>query len=558
MSILGSINIGTRGLAASQLALNVLGQNVSNANTEGYSRKRLELTSAIRADAQFGEMGFGVEIENVNRINDEFLESQIRLQVTEQGYYESLDATLERIENILTEPSDSGLNLILDNFWNSWQDLANNPEDPASRDVVRSSGLVVQDKLHTLAYQLEDLRSSQDADLASKVEEVNGIIKEIYSLNEEVSVAEIKDGEANDSRDRRELLMQRLSELIDIDAVEDGLGRLTITTAGNVIVGPSTYVSIELERVSGTDRFGNTIAEVGLRFGNTKRPYVPRGGELKGLLDSRDEIIPKYQNYLDQIAQTLVTQVNNIHRTGYNIAENTGVNFWDSTRTRADNISLSAAIQADSLNIAAAAGGLEQTVPPFGATIPPVGTVLDLTAVSPAYQNIIEGSVQIQWAGPPPRTLREGAGADYVVDYRNGTVTFLNYAAFPDPNPINIGFSYNQAGFPGPGDGSNALSIAQIRDQLTMGNDGLGNPTETVGEYYASLMGELGIERNQAESTLETRRFLVDQFKARKQEISGVSLDEELADMIRYEHTYQASARYITTINSLLDTLLSM
>ncbi len=556
MSLMGSLGIGVRGLSASQLALNVTGQNISNANTEGYSRKRLELSAATRRDGWFGEMGFGVEIESVKRVTDHFLETQIREQLTDQGYFDVQDGALERIENILSEPNDSGLNEAIDKFWNSWQDLSNNPEDPASREVVRSSALVLEDKFHTISRELQDYRSSMNQDIEGTVNQVNGLIDELFSLNNEVAVGEIRGGEANDSRDRRDQLVQRLSTIIDVDVIEDDLGRITLTTAGNLLVGPSNAIHLELMRKSIVDVNGQDQSVVLIQFGNTRKDYMPRGGTLRSLFDVRDAVIPKYQSEINKVSEAIVRTVNETHYTGYNLKGNTGLLFFEDSQTRADNLSLSAAIRETSDNIAAAAGG--NSIPVLGAVsfVPPAATPqLDLKTIELKYHDIAVGSMKITWNG---LTLDEGAGKDYVVDYEQGTINFLNYARYNPADALKIDFRYNETGFSGPGDGSNAMKIAQLRDAYTMVENSNGDNTKTIGEYYSSLIGVLGIERNQARANAETRNFLVDQFQSRKAAVSGVSLDEELANMIKFEHTYQASARYISAINTILDVLMNI
>ena len=556
MTAFESLKIGTRGLAASQLAMNVTGQNISNANTEGYSRKRVELSADKRTDPQLGERGFGVEIEKVARYTDEFLELQIRDQLSDEGYFTAFNRVFERIENILTEPNDSGMNKTLDKFWDSWQDLANNPQDAASREVVRSSALVMTDKFHTLANQMDKLRLSLDTDIEEKIDEINGLIKEIYTLNQEVATGELQNGEANDSRDKRDLLVRKLSTVIDVGIVEDELGRITLTTAGNVLVGPSSFLTLKIAKNS---QSGNTTGSVignQITFANSNKRYNPRGGELKGIIDARDEILPRYQALLDQIAGNLVSTVNRVHESGYNLKSNTGISFFSGTETLASNIQLSASVLSDASNISAAKGGT--TVGPIteNLAVPPAGAPqINLRNIDPNYRYLTNGSLELRMGNV---TLEEGAGRDYVVDHEFGVITFINYGRYAGGEALDVTFRYDAAGFPGPGDGSNALSIAQLRDQQTMSRTPLDPPNQTVGDFYAGLIGVLGIERNQAQANMDTRKFLVDQFKERKLEITGVSLDEELANMIRFEHTYQASARFISSINQILDVLLNI
>ncbi len=557
MSIFDSLSIGTKGLYASQLALNVTGQNISNANTEGYSRKRIDLSSDKRGDTKFGEMGFGVEIDKVSRYADEFLELQIRGQMSDEGFYTVFDEVFERIENILSEPNDSGLNETMEKFWNAWQDLANNPQDAAAREVTRSSSLVLTDKFQTLSRQLDELRASLDSDVVETTNEINGYIRNIYTLNGEVATGELQNGEANDSRDKRDLLIRKVSTLIDVGVVEDKLGRVTLTTSGNVLVGPSSYIELEVARRSSERSTATGLSvRTEIVFSSTKKVYKPRGGELKGIMEARDDVLPKYQKWLDQIAGTFVKEVNQLHTTGYNLDGNTGVLFFDETGTRADNMALSAALMQDARNIAASAGGSTIGLVTESSTVPlAANPKLDLKLIDSKYKNISLDSIKVMMGGVQ---LDEGAGKDYVVDYQFGTITFLNYARFSGSEPIDVSFRYDTAGYPGPGNGSNALDIARLRDKQSMSRVEGGDVNQSIGNFYSGVIGVLGIERNQAQANRETRRFLVEQFENRKTEITGVSLDEELANMIKFEHTYQSSARFISSINRMLDVLMNL
>ena len=235
------------------------------------------------------------------------------------------------------------------------------------------------------------------------------------------------------------------------------------------------------------------------------------------------------------------------------------MHFFDPTKVKANDISLSDAVLGSSQNIAAAKGGVITDVAVFAAPggIPAAGTpTLDLRTVNPAYQNLAQGSVQLTLADGS--VLSEGSGKDYVVDYERGVVTFLNYARYAAADAVNVKLQYNTTGYPGAGNGQNALEIAQLRHKTTMGADADGNPTQSISEYYSAVIGRLGIEKNQNGSRLETKEFLIAQMDAEQASLAGVSLDEEMANMIKFENSYQASARFITTINSMMDVLMNI
>src|ERR1035437_4045903 len=162
MSLFDLLGIGSRGLAASQTELDVTGQNVTNANTAGYSRKVVNLQAGVRQDALMGQMGMGVDVVNVQRLRDALLDKQMQEISTQQGQQQQTDDSLQSIQNILTEPADSGLNSFMDKFWSSWQDLANNPSDPTARQAVSDAGSALVNRFHDVGTQMDSLVAQQN------------------------------------------------------------------------------------------------------------------------------------------------------------------------------------------------------------------------------------------------------------------------------------------------------------------------------------------------------------------------------------------------------------
>ncbi len=180
------------------------------------------------------------------------------------------------------------------------------------------------------------------------------------------------------------------------------------------------------------------------------------------------------------------------------------------------------------------------------------GLYRDPAAATPVLaQNVVRGSVVVS---TPTVTLTEGV--DYHIDYVNGTIQMLH--AGYDAEDLTVDFEYRTGGFNGPGDNSNAIAIAQLRTDLTMKPDILGEPTVTYAQFYSSVIGVLGLSRNEASSNLETRQFLVAQYESHQDSIAGVSLDEEMANIVKYQHTYQAAARIISVTDEMLDTMINM
>lgn len=559
MSLLSVLNVGTRALFASQLAMDVAGQNISNADVEGYSRKRLNLQPDYRYDSTYGQIGVGVETVNIERMRNIFIDEQIRRQNHEVGYYEEMDYTLESIENIFTEPSDTGIVHFMDQFFDSWQNLSNNPSDISARTMVKTNAEILIDVFHNTAGELTNLRQTRNEELQQQVNKVNEICKELHNLNMEIGTVELNNQNANDSRDRRDVLLKDLSKIIDITVVENDTGQITVTTSGNIIVSPVFYQ--ELETTTTTTRLsdGTTQFETGIRFSNSKNMFNPQGGQIKGLMESRDKIIPEYQKQLDFLARGLVDKVNELHTSGYNLNGFTGINFFDPATTGASNVKLSASILSDVDNISAASGG--ETHPAsqniliagthnFG--IDPIQLYRDPASIPLVNaRNIVEGSAIVSTS-----TITLVEGVDYHIDYVAGTFQMLHNGY--DGQDLQIDFDYRSGGFAGPGDNSNAIKIAGLRSELTMNADVHGNGTSSFTEYYSSMIGRLGLSRNEADSNLQTRTFLIDQYETHQDAIAGVSLDEEMADLIKFQHTYQAAARLISITDEMLDSLLNM
>ncbi len=567
MGLFDSLNIGMSGLNASQAAIDITGQNISNANTAGYSRKVLNQSADVVRDDARGQRGMGVSVKEIDRIRNSFLDRQTWEQVGEKGYSTEVDNAYTRIENILREPTENGLAAQMNKFWASWQDLANNPADLSSRESVKAAATTMVDTFHNVYKQIEDYGLSMNNPLIEKSKTVNDLTNQIFMLNDKVAGSEITKGQkANDTRDQRDILVRKLSELVDVQTIEDAQGRCIITSGGNQLVGPADVQKLETYGVDKTLSDGTKTSELRLRFAGNYRNFEPRSGDLKGIMDARGQVLTGYMNDLNTLASSMVKQVNDVHILGYNLNQVTGVQFFDGNKLQAGTMQLSGAVQADAKNISAGAGGKIQAVatvlprPVIPAALTPT---LNLTTTDPKFRDLVKGSMKITLLGPGPAfapagDLEEGAGKDYVVDNAKGTITFLNYARYAPGTSIDVQFSYNTTGFSGNGNGQNALQIAGLRLKASMSPDTSGTNTQSMNSYYAATIGKLGIEKNQNASRKETKEFLIGQMDSEQNAVSGVSLDEEMTNMIKFENSYKASARFISAVTSMMDVLMSL
>lgn len=450
------LEIGKRALLAQQLSLNLTGHNIANVNTPGFSRQNSIMETNQPMVLPFGSLGTGVDVSDIRRIRSVFLDQQFRSESHRLGKWRFLSQTWNQVESIYNEPEDTGLSALLDDFWNSWQDLANNPESESARVAVREQASLLINSFHHLSTQLRDLRDSLDTDINTMVQQINNIASQIAGLNQSIASAELTGNTANDLRDRRDYLVDQLSQWVNVGVLEQSNGSYTVLLGGMALVDGTSHLQIATE----TQSSGSSVT-TRVFFQGTGIEIEHSGGEFEGILEARDEIAVERQAELDLLARELVSTVNEIHRAGYGLGGETGIDFFDPDTTGAADIQLNTLILQDVNCIAA---GL------------------------------------------------------------NGEI----------------------------GDNSNALAMAALRDKLVL-RDG----QATFNEYYASVVGKIGIKSQEAQNLEQNQMALIFQIENARQSTSGVSLDEEMANMIRYQHAFEAAARVVTAMDSALDTIIN-
>jgi len=459
------LEIGKRALLTHQLSMTTVGHNIANVSTPGYTRQRVTVVSTDPLETANYNIGTGVTATTITQIRDPFLTTQYRRENKSLGEWESREKSLGQIETFFSEPTDNGLGDVLDNFWNSWQDLANavgSGTEAAARSAVVSQSQTLVETFHYLSNQLDQLQSSCDSDVVARVGEINETAKEIAELNRMIASEELGGQTANDLRDQRDLLIDDLSKMVDVTTSEKANGSVTVSISGMTIVEDKNSFALGTKVSSSEGESWHDVV-----WGGTSSTIKITGGELKGLIDTRDEIIPEIREQLDELAASLVSEVNSYHRAGYAIYEDqgvtitsTGLDFFNSNYTTADTIQLETAIENNSNLIAVSADGAE-------------------------------------------------------------------------------------------GDNSNALNIASVQNKTISALDGT-----TLNGYYNAIVGQVGVKSNEAQTFRANSETLMQQIETSRESVQGVSLDEEMTDMIKLQHAYDAAARVITYMDEALDTLI--
>jgi flagellar hook-associated protein 1 len=459
-NIYGMLDVGRTALATQQKAIAVTGNNIANVNTPGYSRQRLNMEQSEPVLTDGGQMGSGVQANRqIERIYDRFLESQIVSEKQNFGRWETQKDGLAKVELLFNESSGYGVSNALSMFWDSWQDLANNPGGHVERTTVVANSEFLTDTFNGIAEDLDQLQSESDGAVQNLVDEINPISEQIAELNWQIASIEGTGQTANQYRDERDLLLKDLSEKIDINYFEDGDGFVHVMVGeGKPLVDNGN--SWQLETQTNTTTGMQDVYWVDTAGNAQNITSEIEGGNLKGQLEVRDNYIPGYLSRLDDLASEVISQVNTLHSSGYGAdGVSTGYDFFSGTDAR--TISVSTDIQGDSGLIAAA-------------------------------QDI------------------------------------------------------NSAG-----DARNAAAIAALQDAATMSGD-------SFQDYYASLVSDVGSHAQESNVYYDYQNSKLTQMESYREEVSGVSLDEEMVNLVKFQNAYNAAAKMVSTVDKLLDTLMGM
>jgi flagellar hook-associated protein 1 FlgK len=618
------IEIGKRAVIAHQQALNTTGHNLSNASTEGYSRQRVEFSPfepiylpGLNREETPGQIGQGTVVERIERIRDQLLDRRIVAQAGGEGYWTARDPYIRMMEQAYLEVGDNSVRGKLDAFWDAWQELSVYPADTAPRTAVIERGKSLIDSIHERYKDLKGLQDMAEEDIRLTVERVNDLSTQIAGLNRDIQKIKAQGDNPNDLMDRRDLLVDRLSSMIDVTVDQRDPDEFMVHTAGLILVQGHIGRQFSLERGSETEGYSRII------WGETGQDIQFRDGSLAALVELRDHTIQSEIQTLDSMTMNFVDLVNEVHRSGYGINGLTGLDFF-TERPFVPNVNGNYDRDGDGIfdssYIFRVSGtntlgsreqtGLEGVITLSGASgnveVPyyPTDTVQDIISRinnsgaevvarlnregrltlkgTPSPDSILPGGnpdfvirhiedsghFLTGYAGvlnaPGPGGAYNWGGADAVAALRGGAADYavapvahpsgwieVNPAILKDPSSVVSGFGEN--GRPAnPGNGEAALAIASIRNtQVMVGRLG------TFDDYFADAVGRIASLGAQSRDELETQNLIMKQLKDMRESISGVNVDEELSNMIKYQHGYAAAARFITTVNSLLDTLIN-
>jgi flagellar hook-associated protein 1 len=462
---------GRSGMVAAKAGIATSGHNISNARTEGASRQRV-LTEADRARPSVGSravIGTGVQIGRVERVNDQYLEKQIRDSNRTLAHHEEKDVALHQLEDIFNEMNGDGLNRLISRFYNEFRKLSNDPDNEAVRQSVREASQSLVNDFHRLRKETEELQNHIDSRLEGYVKELNAAGEELKDLNTRIRAIETGGAPPNDLLDKRDVVLKKIASYVDVSMHVDKQGSYVVDLKGigPYVVGPEVH-KFYVERSPADDQ-GKRENAFDLKTSASVSSIVTHrvpGGKLGALLEVRDKTLSTIQDRLDDLAYGLSQSTNAIHEMGFTRHGAQGIQFFkalDKKEQAAAHIGLSQDIQASVNNIAA--------------------------------------------------------------------------AAIPDA----------------PGDGRIAIALSGLQSQRLM-SDG----KATMDDWYNAIVSDVGVASAANKSAINQQQDIMVQLGKMRDNISGISIDEETANLMQFQHLFGASAHVIKVADEMLKTVLEL
>ncbi|QHT63451.1 flagellar hook-associated protein FlgK [Paenibacillus lycopersici] len=497
-----SLETAKRSLFAQQTTINTIGHNIANANTEGYSRQRVTLTTSRPMEAfgmnrsvAAGQLGTGVEATAITRVRTAFLDDQYRNQNKFVGSWSVQADTLSKLEAIVNEPSDSGIRSVMDKFYQAWSDLSKDPENVTGRKIVRETALALTDAFNQTSKQLQDLSADLTSSIDVKATEVNSYLDTIASLNTEIRRIESLGDDANDLQDQRDLLVDKLSQIVNVQVTKTPDG-YTVAMGDTNLVNGGTATPVTSATLEAAYQRGQL-----------------NSGEVYGMFVSRDVYVADYQKQLDTLANTLAN------------------------------------------------GDIEVTIP-AGSVLP--GTTTPLATATTMTVKGINGLHKLGYTMDDPAT----AATDFFTfDSSASGITAasirLNPVIAGDTNKIATSMrTINAAGTDTVVKGNNSLALlmselGEVKFKFDQSATGNGISEATINNFYSSMVGALGVQSQEAQRQYANSAAQLDQVESTRQSVSGVSLDEEMSDLVKFQHAYSAAARFMTTFDQMLEKLIN-
>ena len=560
MSLFSSIQMAGNALQVNEIGLQVVGQNISNSSTPGYIRETVNL--APSATQQYGGMslGTGVKIVSITQEIDKFLEERLRGATGDQANSETLQKTYAQLESAISALGENNnLSTAMNDFFSSISDVLNQPESVSTRNLAVLQGQSLAQTVNHLAASVDQLRSDVNTRVQSMTADINRLLEQIRQLN--VKIAGIEGGSGNEAvglRDQRMTALTDLSKLIGTRSVEQADGSVAVYTGGDYLVysGTSRPVATVLSNEN-----GKSTAEIQIVGINVK--LDPASGELRGLLDSRDQVLQGFSEQLDQFAGTLTFEFNKIYSSGQGLTGFTSTTSQDPARD------VTAPLDQAGLSFTPTNGSFQIVVnntqtgtskaTDVQVKLMGLGSDTSLTTLCASLNDIdgidaeinngyltitsADSNTQFTFANDTSGTLA-ALGLNTFFTGSTASTMDVNTNVLDDPGKFAASLEGVGAGT------SNAVQMADFLDRPLETING-----ESIGEMYSRMVNGVTQGSASAMAGAESAAVFTSSLKSQELSVSGVSIDEEAIQLMQYQQAYQAAARYISTLRDLMDLL---
>lgn len=613
------IELGKRALMNHSLQISTAGHNISNADTEGYSRQRVQIKTydpLFRADlsreGRPGQVGQGSNVESVNRLRDELLDQRIVAQGCQETYWETRDKYILMLEEIYNEPNDVSLRTNMDKYSQAWQELSVYPESQAARQAVVTRADTLTESIQQRFKSLSGVGTLINGDIEASVKQVNNLTHQIASVNEQIIKSRAMGDNPNDLMDRRDILVEKLSALVNVTTDNRDSDEFMVHIDGHVLVQGNVARSFDVEATTDNSGYSKVV------WADSGEKAVISSGSLGALIELRDVDVRNELQSLNTMTMNFADLVNDVHRNGVGANNVSGLDFfvqepivtstngnYDRNGDGTDDSSyIFRFTGTNSLNpqeklglegVMTLSGKNGNITVPYHATDTidaviqrindsdgEVKAYLDrdsklvlkaTTATDPSNPDFVIRHVEdsgLFLAGYSGILAASGEAGAYSFD-RADAVNSLNgnasFAVSPVTNPASYIAVNNAirtdvlsvaAGYPTRqgtsmvGDGRAAVEIASIRNSYVMiGKD------RTFDDYFANSVTNIGLKGEQAETHYMSQNTIMNDLRGLRDSISGVNIDEELADIIKFQHGYNAAAKFVSVMDQLLDTVIN-
>jgi len=558
------INIARSALVAQQLALDTIGQNVANANTPGYSRRRVSMNPYLPIPgkdygAGAGQVGTGVQADLIERLRNQFLDRQYRDENGLKGQYETSYDYLQRVEAVFGELDGEGLAPLMDKFFNSWHELSIRPDNISIRKTVAEAGYNLGQFFNKLISDLQGIQSDLNDDLNNTVTVINQKAQRLAALNKQIKISLASGDQPNDLMDERDRILDDLSKISDIKIADPANDHFKVIINGKPIVEGDTFHP--LQTIYNSDALIGTTAidTTGITMQRTSTGVAGQGflkingvaiydegtpannvinstAALVNLINSKSGqtgVLAKTDesNRLYLYANGMGTQSINIEEDGNGFAvtkiSNGIYQQTNANKIRYEDLSY---VYPDNGKLKGIDDTIFSTIPDLIKKLDTLASSL-ITRVNTVHQNSYD--------------LNGNTGIPFFTGTKASDIA-VSGTIMADPSTIAIAAS---SIYP-PGDGSNALQIANLKSATVV--NGL-----TVDNYYNSLLTDLGMVVERTGTLSDSQGLILDQIQTQKESVSGVNMDEEMADLVQYQRSYAAAARVMNAMDEVLNTVIN-